>query len=585
MSESSVDGTAGESRARLKDAEGLVRALGLIFSNTYLYGPKHGVTLKALDDGYQRTQSAMRETLEIQFNITDEGVVVNGESIELKNPLARTFATHLIDLEVPNFVIERGLSREAYNQLMEVLNAKPEELRALGGFSKFIADAGIGGVRSRRVTMQQVDEDETVVDGQAVENAFAAGMVEAGGGGNDGGGKGESDLANDSAKGVETILAFLKGELDASDPALQSGLEAVPDAKRLGELILRAAEVRQMAQTSGGENFSDIIIGCLRRVHEGLSKQPGAKTQKGRKAISKSLMLMEREVLDKLRNMAGTTSEAEQKVHDVVEELVDELAIDSLTTEYLKRREAVESSESRILRYLKKKGGDQPEDSEIRERLMEGGLSDTEWKELLIRSKPDASNAPASGAGAGPSMGGGGDVAALGNLANLLVELEKRVQTIASDEKGQVAELAKTLGQSVSETATATEEKLATLGNAIRQDQDTVDKIEQQAIDAGAGLHIPRRRLFAMLAEIAQELCQPLSVVNCAVQIIHAQNIGKLDADQLSLVELALKSGERLQVLVDNLKTICGMPDNMTPDAGIQETLYGTGSKAGGLST
>ena len=56
--------------------------------------------------------------------------------------------------------------------------------------------------------------------------------------------------------------------------------------------------------------------------------------------------------------------------------------------------------------------------------------------------------------------------------------------------------------------------------------------------------------------------------------MILTPTIGALNPQQASLVELAHTSTERLRVLVEDLKTICGMPDTMAPDSEITNALY-----------
>jgi len=555
---SQAESAPAPSQHPVKDAEGLIRAIGLVFSNTFLYGAQHGVTTKALEDCYTRLGGALAETGEVMFQITDAGVTVNGEPVELKNPLARMFVTHLTEINVNNFTIARGLSHEKFAQLMEIMNAKPEELQQLGGFAAFAASVGITEIKVRKVTIQHVEEGEEVVDKSEIA---------------------EKEAVVEAAKSVETIMAFLRGEVNSDDPALQAGLQnAPPDAKKLGELILRAAEIKRAAETSGGENFADIVVGCLRRVHEGMAKSPAARSQKGKKALSKSLMLLEKEVLDKMREMAGKTVPAdEETIHDVVEELTDELAVDGLASEYMKRRDAIESSENRILRYIKKKGLESLDETDLQERLAESGLTPEGWQELLVKSRAAAGGGGGGGGGDGGAGPGGAaaGLAALGNIAMLLAELEKRVETSkATGEAAKVEDIAKNVGMQVSQATQATETKIDNLGKEIEMDQETIDRIEKEAAGSGSGLHMPRRKLLSTLAEIGQELCQPLSVVNCSLEMMMSQNIGSITPQQRSIVELAATSAERLRVLVEDLKGICGMPDTMSPDDEITNSLY-----------
>ena len=51
----------------LKNPEEVVRAIGLVFSNTYLYGAQHGVTKKAMNDGFSLLSEALNQVDEIRL--------------------------------------------------------------------------------------------------------------------------------------------------------------------------------------------------------------------------------------------------------------------------------------------------------------------------------------------------------------------------------------------------------------------------------------------------------------------------------------------------------------------------------------
>ena len=89
-----------------------------------------------------------------------------------------------------------------------------------------------------------------------------------------------------------------------------------------------------------------------------------------------------------------------------------------------------------------------------------------------------------------------------------------------------------------------------------------------------AGKKMPRKQLMELLAEIAQELCQPLAVINCSVDMIRGGSLGEVSSTQVEMLCLAAESGSKLQTLIDKLMQISGVPETRSPDASIQESLY-----------
>ena len=83
-----------------------------------------------------------------------------------------------------------------------------------------------------------------------------------------------------------------------------------------------------------------------------------------------------------------------------------------------------------------------------------------------------------------------------------------------------------------------------------------------------------RKRILQILAEIVQELGQPLSVIKCSLDMLKARNLGDLSQVQTDVVDLAGESTERMQVMIKNLLHIVGLPETMTPDAEIQAKLH-----------
>lgn len=180
--------------------EEIVRALGQVFNNSFLYGANHGVTKKAMEDGYKILTSVFEQQKELLFNVTEEGLLVNGAVVDQKNPLVRTFIAHLGKLEIKSFGLEKGMPRDKFDQLIEIMNTKPDILQKSGGFTAVVASQKLQGVRVSKVTYVQVAEDELVVSKKDLEAATAS-----------------VGTGSKTVGAIDGVFAFLKGEVAADD--------------------------------------------------------------------------------------------------------------------------------------------------------------------------------------------------------------------------------------------------------------------------------------------------------------------------------------------------------------------------------
>lgn len=536
----------GVAKLTVDEAGEVVRALGTIFSNSFLYGPEHGVTKKAVEDAFAILQVVFGRGQEVSFNLSDDELIVNGMTLELKNPLMRMLATHLADMEISSFTINHELTKDDFLKLVDLLNQKPTDLVAAGGFPAGVKERGIGGVATKSIVYKAVTEDEVVVSKDALD-AAAQGL-------------GEGAQAN--------IIAFLKGDASADEAAVAEGLAAAADdAQKLSELILKAAEVRQQkVDLDDGEDFSSIVVGCLRKAYDVLSQDKSAKTQKGKKNLQKMLMLLEKELLDKLKAVADGADIDDAFITDAIEEMEDELKIDSLASDYMKKRSAIETNENRILRFIRAKGLDKIENTDLKDRLFEGGLDIEGWRELVDKSGISK--------GAGFGSGSGGGMEAMGHLAVLLHEMESSISSVGSGQGKAGVEgldkVAEGVHKEIQGLVAKTEKKI--LGLVENMQKENEAEIKGEPVPEGK--RMPRKKLMEILAEIAQELCQPLAVINCSVDMIRGGCLGEVAPTQVEMLCLAAESGAKLQTLIDKLMKISGVPETRSPDASIQESLY-----------
>lgn len=533
----------------ITEAEDIVRSMGLVLNNTSLYSAQHSVTKQAMDNCYKTVSSILDRHGEISVLVNNDAISINDYKVELKNPLMRMFVEHLSALEINAFSIVKEMSREKFEQLIDVLNSKPAELKQFGGFAEAVASFNLDNVKVKNVVYRKIEEHEVVVTKDQLNEA---------------GGTAGGDAAS--------IIAFLKGGV-IDDTQIQGIKGVASDAAQLSDLILRAAEVGDGAvDLSSGESMSDLVVGCLRRCYDGLASSDVCKTKKDKKDLKKTLLLLEKELLEKMHDASGSFAEGDAAaVSSAISEMQDELEIDALAAEYMKKRNAIDENEKRILRFIKAKGLDKISDSALMEKLVDGGLNTDGWQELLVKS----------GATAGDGVEGGSNEGgvAVGQLAMMLARMEQNIvrekTSGLTDEnaKKELANILKNVDREVQKLVVNTERKINELvDQATRNESD--EKGGQRSGETSKKV-ISRKKLFELLAEIVQELCQPLAVINCSVGMLLAESLGSISESQSEILKLAEESGERLQKLINHLMGIAGVPDTMQPDASVQKSIYG----------
>lgn len=106
--------------------------------------------------------------------------------------------------------------------------------------------------------------------------------------------------------------------------------------------------------------------------------------------------------------------------------------------------------------------------------------------------------------------------------------------------------------------------------------QRTLQLIEVKAREPAADT-AKYRELIALIAELAQELSQPLTIVNATIDMIRRSAPADGNEGRSELLAMASESGTRLAELVTRLVQIAGTPESLSPDAERLKTIYRTG--------
>lgn len=541
--------TENQQLPEVPNAEGVARSLGLIFSNISLYGVAHGVTKQSIKNAYTVITNAMEKCNEICFSIAEEQLMLNGREVEQKNPLVKGVVTYLSDREASGFSFVKGLSENEFEEVIKVMTLPAEQLKETGGLAAKLREADVQHIGVKQVVYKAITEDEVVVSKAALT---------------------ESGLVTEEA------LKLLKGEkgLD-NEKASHAVRQAAKDPAKLAELIVEAAQEKEAEQT-GAVSFAEVLSECVRNVFDALIKDESANTKKGKQDIKKILLTLEKELETRLRELHPQAVEKEAGiVFEAVEEMVDELQMDTLAAEYQKRRKLVDESEKRLLRYIKSKSAGKIDQGELQKKLVESGLTLEEWNELMVKS--GLIEIAASGGVEAMEV-----VASITNIAKMLSKLSEVVHIAVSSgtatgEKiaGNTSEVIQELDTEIKKLASRATQSITALKDVIKiEDAQDLSVPEEQRSEVIKARIKRRHRLMELLAEIGQEFCQPLAVIMSVLEMVVSGSLGTLTESQREMLKLASTSSQRLKQLADKLIEISGMPTTLVPDMKLVDSLY-----------
>ncbi len=541
-----------KTRDQEKDVTDLVQIMGQTLNMALLYGVTHKVTRSSLEISYTVITKFMEFHDHINFNISDGIMLINGESTS-GSPLAGSFMTRLTGLNLLSFTINQGLSLDECIALFTLFLTPPGKLDPGKNPTELMAGLGIVHIEAKSYSYRRVSEDEpdagapTGGTGTGTDAATTTPPQPAA----------EEPVA--AQPDLDNIMAFLKGD-DLADPTrcAEDIRRLAADTEKLAELILRTVEIRtSMANLAEGESLTDLIVGCIQKVVQPIIKDPVAKTQKGRKQIKHSLLMLEKALLDRLQSMAG--DQAIHATEAMMEELVEDMDLDAIASKYMKNRRLAEQTNDKIAHLIERAAGDPEQLEELRERLTDQGLTQAGWQELTVKFSPPTPSTTGSGGGDG-GAGSGDGVNEIKVLTLLLARIGETIQHPAAEAPAQVQDLISETGQHLAALAEITDQKIDTLQAMLNNEKESTT--------------LSRQQILEVLAEIAQEIMQPLTIISGTVAMIRSLRTGPLTDTQGELLSMIAESGDRMAVLVNHLMNLAGTPEARNPDRAILDAAY-----------
>lgn len=529
------------------------RTVGMIINNTHAgYWLSRSDTELGYNESFLRLQEALTELPQLSLSAFKDTLQINETDVVLEDePLLSVLVRHMVNCEITDFAISREVTKIDYSRFLEIISLRPAVIARAGGFVKMVTDEKLQAIRVVKAVYKRVSENETVVSGDALKTA-GAGVSEA---------------------MTQQIMALLNGS-DAPDELQINAMAMVTgNPKRLAELIMEAVKSEADVSTTTA------VPQCVRRAFDRLITDPSMKTQKGKKALARMLASVEEELVETV----GGDGETAAALRQAVEAMQDELQMETIAAEYVKKRKAIEASEQRILRYMHNKGLDQLQGSEFGSKLTELGLDPGAMSALAGSGLPPPVQ---SGVTLPPPVPWVPGLTSLtvDHLISLIEHIDSELNSIEQikektpvEGKGKAHAVVTSLvdaGRDLKTVLTKTEDKVRRLVETVQEDHERVRAMESMAESRGQGPRISRRQLMEMLAEIVQEICQPIAVINSSIDLLVMRILGEITQDQLDVLTMAKESASRTLVIAGQLKELSGMPETRQPDHQILGKIY-----------
>ncbi len=534
-----------------------LRLFGQVVNAASVYHIGHKMVQQALDDAMVAIGRLLETRERLTVAVADGALMADDVLVPTRNSLILNFVKKLDATRIDNLTFTQGMGRDDLARLAEVLGLPSTRIRA--AMSELKGSSSL--IKVNTASYRRVDDGEVVVKkGDLVQ--------------------GLAGLGTGIMDGTTTqVMAFVKGDMPGeARTSDREPLDPEHAAAQLADLILKAADIRpSQVQLEDAETLLEAVVGSLRRKGDELLADPAVRTAQGRKSLAKMLVLMERELLDRLRgaSLAETVLTAASAA---VREIEKDIAVDALAADYMKKQQAMANAEGKILKFLKRAAGQGgAAATALKERLLEEGLDEGDWQQLAMKGGGSAKPATMFGAG-GTESGNSADAV---SGAEVLLMLLSRLDVLL-DGKAKDPEAPEAKGAALRETTDAIRAEMEAVADRVSQKvEHLATAVAELATEPEPQSPKARKKraarlsVFTILAEIVQELFQPLSVVKGVVDMMLGKYLGEVPDEQLDVLKLAGDGIDRLQLLMERLRDVCGNPATYHPDERILDYAYG----------
>jgi hypothetical protein len=504
----------------------MLRDLALALNQLAVYGPIHKVALRATENAYRGFAECLARYGEIVIAWTDGILVVNELQIGVDGPVERVLVPALTKLGLDSFSIWQGLTQEEFVRLVQILAKGNQYKRGeVSGqtFRRALEVSGIEHVGVQHVRYERVREDEAVVHKDVKQAA-------------------ESQTLDDSPLPADRLaLAYQQQSTQRMAELVAEGIEK---PEELSEAILAVLE-RPLTEEQG----TAFVTQFAHALEGAFSELPSTPT--GLRTVTRHIRALRKSLEEGAKEHPWADGRRLAQMDGMLQDVVNSLKVEVFAVEYGKRKQALEKSERQIAGFVKRQGAGAVDEYGVRERLGESGMSFAEWAAISSRAQPAGETSPGQ--------------PAIARLAGVADELRSAVEAPEGGTVEKALEAAR-------EAHGALDKLTEDIAGKIRQFIEAAHEEPPQKGDATKPRRNRRKELLEKLAEIAQELCQPLSVITASVDMIASNHLGEVNESQQAMLELASQGTERMRKLVYALMEIADVPEELHPN---QEVIAG----------
>ena len=128
-----------------------IYALNIARRQVQSYPNGHPIIAAAADKLLTVLPKLLEFRSEVTIGIARDTLMVDAQSLDIKNPIYRDFATNLFDAKIASLTIDNTLGTDDICKFFEVVRYKPEEIDERGGLQRILADENIKGITAQGV--------------------------------------------------------------------------------------------------------------------------------------------------------------------------------------------------------------------------------------------------------------------------------------------------------------------------------------------------------------------------------------------------------------------------------------------------
>jgi hypothetical protein len=360
--------SAGPAFSKVEDIAELVRRLCVALMNAELFGGEHPMTKKDVASAYAWLAGIFTRRKEpVVINITGRSVIMDGITLEEKNPLVAKFAGRLEDIHVNNLRFDVELSAEEFQSFFGILAKGGKYIDTHGGFADLLQSLNVTHVKLRDISYVMITEEQKVVsrdskivggEGNPVDNDLDITQYL---------------VSRILQKGdeVKWLLTAMKNKPDQMAERIQEGLELAVSRAESG-----------LAQN---DNTLDTLLKNIRMVGGSLVEESTGEVKEGQEDLEKAVLALENEVRVRSRKMTSSSVATGfiNEVLAVISSYSDRVRAKQVSNEFLKGEHNLRQTE-KLLRDLAPK--DEPGGKfllRMRDLLLKKGLTEEDLGKLI----------------------------------------------------------------------------------------------------------------------------------------------------------------------------------------------------------